>query len=102
MTHIDPEYLSNLSARINLRTNSRDLPATSRSPIFGRLMHLYAELAMTKGVDTTPEDAHAAWLKWLESQGGRLERPELDCVSEFDRRVAAGIVDAARYNHAQK
>lgn len=94
---IDEDVKRNVSARINFRTNSRALPLAVRSPVGGHLINFYVTLALTKGKQTTPEDAHAAWLEWLTSQGAVMLRPDLDRVSDFDKRVAEGIVDASRY-----
>jgi hypothetical protein len=95
---IYPELLSNLAARIDMRTSDPALPPAQRSSVGGSLVYFYGVLALAKGAQTSPEDARNAWLMWLASQGGEpASEDTIGQISDFDRRVADGIVDAARY-----
>jgi hypothetical protein len=68
----------------------------------GRLAECYAEQCVLTGTATTPEDALAAWQKWLATQGGWSESPlrVSDWKNGFHERVAAVIREVARYSSA--
>jgi hypothetical protein len=65
----------------------------------GHLCSYYADQVLDTGIRTTPEDAFAAWSRWLAAEGGTSERPlkVSDWANGFHDRTARAIREVARY-----
>jgi hypothetical protein len=70
-------------------------------PLLGSLCEHYADQVLITGTKTTTEDALAAWMRWLASQGGRPEVKVSSLIGSFHERVAAVIREVARYQERE-
>lgn len=75
------DYISELAARIGSHVPARLCPD---EPHRDRLFRIYAVLALAKGVDTTSEDVHNAWVAWMAEHD-----PEHEALRPFSELAVA-------------
>lgn len=86
-------YVEQIAAAIRAEIPSSSLPSGNVNDLF----HLYAVLALTKGVDVTASDVHDAWSAWQTRQDSTHAsiRP-FDQLSQATQRQDAIFVRAIR------
>lgn len=88
------DYISELASKIRAHVPANRCPD---EPHRDRLFRLYAVLAMGKGIDTTAEDVHNAWVAWMVEIDA--EHPSLRPFSQLgdeDQEQDAPFLEAIR------